>query len=347
MASTLEEIGIRPGKVFVIAEAGVNHNGNFELAKRLVDGARKAGADAVKFQAFNPERLVTVDAEKAEYQKTGNDESQLDMLKRLELGPDKFKSLKEYCDKKGIMFLSTPHTEDMLEVLDCLVPAHKIASGDLTNLPFLKKIKEKGKPVILSTGMGTISEIKEAIDALKGVEIVLLHCTTSYPCEREDVNLRAMDTLKKEFGLPTGYSDHTVGIDVALMAVKRGAAVIEKHFTLDRTMDGPDHKAAIEPTELKEMIMRIRAGSLVDPDGIVLGSAEKGPTIQESIISKSVRKSLVASRDIPSGTIISDEMLTVKRPGTGISPAKIDVVIGKKAKVKISEDEPLGWEKLE
>jgi len=250
--------------VFIIAEAGVNHNGNINLAKKLIDIAKKAGADAVKFQTWLTEEIVTKDAEGAEYQmKTANaKETQYEMLKKLELSQNDFRELKKYADKKKIIFLSTPDEEksaDFLFKLD--VPAFKIGSGEVTNLPYLKHIAKKKKPIILSTGTATLNEVKEAVNTIKKAgndKIVLLHCTTNYPCPLEEVNLRAMSTLKKEFALPVGHSDHTLGIIVPIMATTLGATVIEKHFTLDKNLPGPDHKASLEPNELREMVKIIR-----------------------------------------------------------------------------------------
>lgn len=339
-------LNIKKNECFVIAEAGVNHNGSFELAKKLVDAAVDAKADAVKFQTFKAEDLVTESAEMAEYQKKnmGKSLSQLQMLKELELKYEDFESLKEYCDKKGIMFLSAPHTPDAVDFLNALIPTFKIGSGDLTNIPFLKKVAAKGKPIILSTGMSYLDEVKEAIEVLRDCEVIVLHCTTSYPCPREDVNLRAMETLAKETGLGAGYSDHTLGIDVALMAAKHGAIVVEKHFTLDNTMKGPDHKASLNPKELKELITRIREKNYPVDDEIVLGSPEKKPTAQEIEIAKVARKSIVAARDIKKGQSITIPDITIKRPGTGIPPGAYEKLLGKGAARNISKDEIMSWE---
>jgi N,N'-diacetyllegionaminate synthase len=244
---------------FIIAEAGVNHNGDMKLAKELVDAAVLAGVDAVKFQTFKSEDLVTESAQMAEYAKknTGKEESQLAMLRRLELKNEDFIELKKYCDKKGIMFLSTAHTADAVNVLNPLMPAFKIPSGDATNIPFLAAVAKKKKPMIVSTGMADLKEVALAVATIKkqgNSKIILLHCTTNYPCPLDQVNLRAMLTLGKEFKLPIGYSDHTEGIWVSVMAVVMGATVIEKHFTLDKDMPGPDHKASLDPQELKEMV---------------------------------------------------------------------------------------------
>jgi len=327
---------------FIIAEAGVNHNGSLELAKKLVDAAKEAGADAVKFQTFKSEDLVAKDVEMADYQKKniGKKESQLDMLRKLELSYEDFKELKNYCDKKEIIFLSTPHTRDAADFLDRLVPAFKIGSGDLTNLPFLEKIAGKRKPIILSTGMATLDEVKEAVDIIKAKgndQIILLHCTTSYPCDKEEVNLRAMETLK-QLDFLVGYSDHTLGIDVSLMAAKMGAVVIEKHFTLDKNMEGPDHKASLNPRELKQLVKMLKSKDYPKFDETILGSKEKKPTEKEIKISKIVRKSIVAKKDIPKGTIITKKMLSIKRPGTGIKPKELNNIIGETTIKSIEKD---------
>ena len=235
--------------IFIIAEAGVNHNGSFELAKQLIDKAVEAGVDCVKFQTFKSENLVNQNAKKAEYQieNTGSNDSQLNMLKKLELSFENFIELKKYCDDKNIIFLSTPFDNESLEFIEPLVPFFKIPSGEITNLPYLRKINSYKKPVILSTGMANLEEIKDALNILNNCEVSLLHCTTEYPCPYEDVNLKAMTTLKNEFNLEVGYSDHTQGIVIPISAVAMGAKIIEKHFTLDKTMEGPDHKASLNP----------------------------------------------------------------------------------------------------
>lgn len=330
---------------FVIAEAGVNHNGSLEIAKKLVDVAKEAGADAVKFQTFKTENLVTDNVELAPYQKKNLSKSvnQLQMLKELELDYKKFKEIKEYCDKKEIMFLSTPHTDDAIDFLDKLVPLFKLSSGELTNLPFLEKVAKKSKPLILSTGAGTLEEVKEAIDIIKktnkDTDLILLHCTISYPCERQDVNLKSMETIRNEFNVLVGYSDHTLGIEVPLMAVKMGAVVIEKHFTIDKNMEGPDHKCSLNPKELKEMIEKIKKKEILDFDDVVIGSDEKKPTKKELELIKIVRKSIVAKQDIPKGTIISEDMLAVKRPGTGLAPKYLTAIIGKTTKKDLQKNE--------
>ncbi len=330
---------------FIIAEAGVNHNGNIKLAKKLVDAAAEAGADAVKFQTFKSENVVTKEAKTAEYQKknTGKSETQLEMIKKLELDYKDFIELKKYCDKKQIIFLSTPHSEDAIDFLEPLVPAYKVGSGDLTNLPFLKKIAIKKKPIILSTGMATLDEVKMAVKIIKNQKnnkIILLHCTTNYPCPIKEVNLRAMQTLKQEFNLPVGYSDHTLGMTVPIMAVAMGAQVLEKHFTLDKSLPGPDHKASLEPKELKQMIKKIKEVETV------LGSGIKKPTENEKRIQKIIRKSIIAQINIPQNAKITKEMLTIKRPGIGIAPKYIGKILGRKAKKNIKKDKLITWEEI-
>jgi len=330
---------------FIIAEAGVNHNGKLSLAKKLIEAAKEAGVDAIKFQTFKAENLVTENTEMADYQKENinKKESQLEMLKKLELDYKDFISLKKYCDKKGIVFLSTPHTEDTIDFLEPLVPAYKIGSGDLTNLPFLEKIAKKKKPIILSTGMATLGEVREAVKIIKRAgnnKIILLHCTTNYPCPLEEVNLRAMITLKKEFNLPIGFSDHTLGITVPITAVSLGANVLEKHFTLDKNLPGPDHKASLEPDELKEMVEAIRNIEKA------LGSDIKKLAKSEEKIKKVARKSIIAKVDIQKGTKIASDMLIIKRPGTGIEPKYLDKILGRVAKKNIKKDELIIWEKI-
>lgn len=336
--------------VFVIAEAGVNHNGSLILAKKLVDAAKEAGADSVKFQTFKSEELVTKEANMASYQEenTGKKESQLDMLKKLELSYKDFEELKKYCDKKKIMFLSTPHTESAIDFLDRLIPAFKIGSGDLTNLPLLENLAKRNKPIILSTGMGTLGEIREAVETIKKYndKIILLHCITNYPCPKEEVNLRVMETIQKEFGCITGYSDHTEGIEVPIMAVYLGAKVIEKHFTLDKNMEGPDHKASLNPAELKLMIDKIRKNEKIEIGEEILGNGLKVPNKNEIETAKVVRKSVVAKINIPLDSVITEDMLIIKRPGTGINPKDIKKVIGKKTNKTFNQDELIKWNDL-
>ncbi len=333
--------------VFVIAEAGVNHNGDIELAKKLVDIAVEAGADAVKFQTFKAKNIATRYASKARYQfkTTNSNESQYEMLKKLELGEGEFKELYRYARKKGIIFLSTPFDFESADFLEELgVPAFKISSTDLTNLPFLEYIAEKGRPIILSTGMGTLCEIEEAVNTIKNVgneDIVLLHCITNYPTEFESLNLRAIQTLKATFKLPVGFSDHSRGIYAPIAAVALGAVVIEKHFTLNKNLSGPDHRASLDPEELREMITAIR---LIEK---ALGDGIKRPTPEEEEIKKVVRRSIVAKVNIPKGAVITNEMLTFKRPGTGLPPKYYKEILGKKARRYIKADELIYWWDLE
>ncbi|MDO8740192.1 MAG: N-acetylneuraminate synthase family protein [Candidatus Woesearchaeota archaeon] len=342
---------------FFIAEAGVNHNGSLETAKKLVDAAFYAGADAIKFQTFKAEDIVTPSAEQAEYQvKSIGKDSQYNMLKKLELSYDDFRGLKKYCDKKNIMFLTTPHSSKKdVDLAAELCPVIKVGSGDLTNLHILKYMAETKLPIILSTGMSTLDEIKEAVDVILPInsQLVLLHCTTSYPVKYEQVNLRAMITLKNTFNLITGYSDHTEGIDVSVAAVAMGAKVIEKHFTLDRNMEGPDHKASIEPKEMRELVQRIRhtekdlsAGKKYEDIvkemlGIekALGNGIKKPYLEEINIAKVARKSIVADVDIKKDEKITNENIAIKRPGTGLHPRYFEEIIGKTAKKEIKKDE--------
>ena len=341
---------IGKGKCYIIAEAGVNHNGNIQLAKRMIDVATKAGVDAIKFQTFKAEDLVTRNADMAEYQtkNTGKKENQYEMLKKLELDYEEFTELKSYCEQKGIQFLSTPHTEEAADYLQDLIPAYKIGSGDLTNLPFLEKIAKKGKLIILSTGMGTIQEVRDAVDTIRkyNTQLILMHCTTSYPCPEEDVNLNVINTLKREFGCPVGYSDHPSGIDVAIMAASFGAVVIEKHFTLDKEMSGPDHKASINPEELCQMIKAINDKRKIDIPQKILGKDIKEPTQKELEISTVARKSIIAARDIAPNTRINEGMLVIKRPATGIPPKELKNVIEKTAKTFIRKDSIIKWSDL-
>jgi N,N'-diacetyllegionaminate synthase len=327
--------------VFIIAEAGVNHNGSIELAKKLIDVASEAGVDAVKFQTFKAENLVSKNAVKAEYQKETTDatESQFDMLKKLELDIDTHNELIAYCKTKNIMFLSTPFDHDSIELLkDLGLEIFKIPSGEITNLPYLRHIGSLNKKVILSTGMADIGEIEDALDVLIDAgtlkeKITVLHANTMYPTPMEDVNLRAMVTIGNTFDIAYGYSDHTLGIEVDIAAVAIGATCIEKHFTLDKTMDGPDHKASLEPHELKEMVKAIRNIE------IALGSSVKKPTPSETPNIKIARKSIVASSYIKKGELLTEENLAIKRPSTGINPMRWDEVVGTVATKEYSVDE--------
>lgn len=326
-------------KVFIIAEAGVNHNGDIEIAKKLVDAAIVAGADAVKFQTFRAENLVCKDAEKAKYQMetTEKTESQFDMLKRLELTPDMHQQLISYCKSKQIMFLSTPFDIESLNYLvQCGIDMIKIPSGEITNYPYLEKVGKTGKKVILSSGMSYLDEIRNAVAVLRdngSRDITVLHCNTEYPTPYCDVNLRAMLQIQNELGVQVGYSDHTSGIEVPIAAVALGAVVIEKHFTLDRNMEGPDHKASLEPNELKEMVKAIRNIELS------LGDEQKVPSDSEKQNINIVRKSIVAKRDIAQGEILTEENLTTKRPGNGLTPMKWREVLGTKAVRDFKMDE--------
>jgi len=327
---------------FIIAEAGVNHNGQLDLAYKLVDIAKEAGVDAVKFQTYKTKDLVTQTASMADYQvkNIGKKQSQSKMLQDLELGYQDFAKIKKYCDKKKIIFLSTPHTFDSFEFLKKIVPAFKIGSGDLTNIPFLQKVAKAKKPVILSTGMATLAEAKEAYSAVKkyNKNIIVLHCSTEYPCPLEDVNLRVLKTFQDNFDCPIGYSDHTQGISVPVMACNMGAQVIEKHFTINKNMKGPDHKASLSPSELKEMVLAIRRGDKIKIPEIVLGSSIKKPTKKELQSAKVARKSLVAQMDIAKGAVIKEKMIAIKRPGTGLEPKFFYKIIGKTAKKEIKKD---------
>jgi len=327
--------------VFIIAEAGVNHNGSIEVAKQLIDVAVSSGADAVKFQTFKTENLVCKNTEKAPYQKetTNSKESQFDMIKKLELNVSVHNELIQYCNSKNIIFLSTPFDLDSIDLLSNLgLEIFKIPSGEITNLPYLRKIGSLDKKVILSTGMSDIGEIEDALDILilsgtKKENITILHANTMYPTPMEDVNLKAMNTIGRTFDCKYGYSDHTLGIEVDIAAVALGASCIEKHFTLDKKMDGPDHKASLEPNELVNMVKGIRNIEKA------LGSNIKKPSPSEMINMRVVRKSIVASRNIPKGEIFSEKNITIKRPGNGINPMRWDETIGSKSTKNYKVDE--------
>jgi len=330
--------------VFIIAEAGVNHNGDVNLAYKLIDEAKEAGADAVKFQTFKAEKVLSKYTKMADYQKKnlGKEVSQIEMVKSLELSYNDFEKLKNYCDEKGIIFLSSPFDKESVDFLDKLVPYYKIPSGEIVNYPYLKHIASKNKPIIMSTGMANLSNVEKALDTIYSVnntvEIYLLHCTTNYPCPYDEVNLKAMLTLKEVFKLPVGYSDHTLGIEVPIAAVAIGAQIIEKHFTLDKNLLGPDHKASLEPNELKAMVNAIRNIEKA------LGNGIKKPNKSEKEIEKVVRKKLVATRDIKSGETISEKDIAIKRSNIGLSPDFLEVIIGKKIIKNIKEDEGFTWE---
>lgn len=327
----------------IIAEAGVNHNGNIEIAKQLIEAAADAGVDFVKFQTFKANSLVSKSAKKAEYQQKNindEDDSQYSMLKKLELNKEMHFELINHCKECGIKFLSTGFDKESIDFLDKIdVPFFKIPSGEITNKPYLKHIASKQKPIILSTGMATITEIKDAINVLvcEGVsidKITVLHCNTEYPTPMKDVNLKAMLNIGSELGVTFGYSDHTNGIEIPIAAVALGAKVIEKHFTLDRTLPGPDHKASLEPDELKAMVKAIRNVEIA-----ISGSGIKEPSPSEIKNKDIARKSIVASRKILKGELFSEENLCVKRPGNGVSPMLWDYAIGKKAIKDFQEDE--------
>lgn len=328
-------------KVIIIAEAGVNHNGNYDLAVKMIHEAKRAGADYVKFQTAVPELVISTFAPKAEYQKetTGTDESQLDMCRAIHLPLTDYVKLAAICKEEGIGFMSTPFdlvSIDVLEELD--MDYWKIPSGEITNLPYLRKIASKHRPVIMSTGMCEMQEIADALAVLEAGgltrdQITLLHCNTQYPTPFADVNLAAMHTIAATFGTKVGYSDHTRGIEVPIAAVAMGAKVIEKHFTLDCNMEGPDHKASLEPHQLKAMVDAIRNVEEA------IGSAEKHATASETPNKEVARKSIVAARAIAKGEVLTEENITVKRPGNGISPMLWDSVIGTKAKRDFIYDE--------
>lgn len=325
--------------VFIIAEAGVNHNGDLNIAKKLIDKASESGVDAIKFQSFKAENLVTKNAQKAQYQKesTSNQENQFEMLHKLELSYRDHKELIKYCEYKGIMFLSSAFDLESIDLLNDLnIEIFKIPSGEITNLPYLKKIGLLNKKTILSTGMSTLGEVESALKILKengSNDITVLHCNTEYPTPMEDINLNAMNTMKNAFKVEVGYSDHTLGIEIPIAAVALGATVIEKHFTLDKSMDGPDHKASLEPDELKLMVKSIRNIERA------LGHGIKKPTDSELKNKDMARKSIVANMDIKKGEVLSENNLYVKRPGTGISPIRWYEIIGRVAKRDFKEDE--------
>lgn len=324
---------------FIIAEAGVNHNGNLDIAKKMIDEASKTGVDAIKFQTFKTENLVCKGAKKAEYQKnnTDNKENQFEMLKRLEFSYEDFKELNEYCKLKDIMFLSSPFDLESIEMLKKLdIEIFKVPSGEIENVPYLREISKCNKKIILSSGMCNLSDIEFAIEILEkegAKDISILHCNTEYPTPMEDVNLKAMETIKKAFSYEVGYSDHTEGIEIPIAAVALGAKIIEKHFTLDKSMEGPDHAASLTPKELKDMVCAIRNIEKA------LGNGRKIPSKSESKNKDIARKSIVSKRPIKKGEIFSLENITTKRPGTGISPKRFDEIIGKEAFKDFNEDE--------
>ncbi|MFI5212928.1 MAG: N-acetylneuraminate synthase [Gemmatimonadales bacterium] len=332
---------------YVIAEAGVNHNGDLHLALKLVEAAAAAGADAVKFQTFSADRLVARNAPKADYQQrtTGAAESQHEMLRRLELGADAYRKLAARARTLGIGFLSTPFDRESADLLEELgVPAFKIGSGDLTDLPLLGHIARKGRPVILSTGMSWLAEVETAVAALRRAgqkELALLHCVSNYPARAEDANLRAMDALRARFEVPVGYSDHTGGIEVALAAVALGACIVEKHLTLDRKLPGPDHESSLEPADLASLVQAIRAVE------VSLGDGQKRPVRAEVAMRDVGRKSVVALVDLAQGKAITRDMLGALRPGTGIAPAEIEALVGRIPRTDVRAGTLLAWEMLE
>lgn len=326
---------------FVIAEIGVNHNGHIALAKQMIDMSADAGADAVKFQTFFADELVTRRAKKAAYQLATTDpaQSQHDMLKALELTADEFADLNNYCIKKGIAFLSTPFSIRAVDLLDEVgVHAFKVSSGDLTYVQMLDYMAKKGKPIILSTGMGNMAEVEDAvrtIEAAGNTQISILHCVSNYPAAAEDCNLAAMDTIEAAFGYPVGWSDHTKGAAMTLAAVARGAAIIEKHITLDAGMDGPDHAASMEPDDFRQMVQDIRNIELA------IGSGIKRPTSAELDTAKVARRSLVSARHLKAGQILDQDDVAVKRPGTGLPPRHLSLLLGQRVAIDLAEGTPL------
>jgi len=332
-------------RIFIIAEAGVNHNGDLKLAHELIDAASSAGADAVKFQTFNTDLLAGKFSLRASYQKnTAGEGDQASLLRSLELKEEWYPEIVDHCSKSQIEFMSTPFHKEAADLLAPLIRRFKIGSGDLTDIPFLQHVASLGKPVILSTGMADMQEIRTAFSALgedKKVPLTLLHCTSQYPAPFASVNLNAMATLRSEFKVPVGYSDHTAGISVPIAAAAMGATVIEKHFTIDRNLPGPDHKASLTPSSISAMIRSIREVEEA------LGSSKKCPTSEEEEIKRVSRKSIVAATSLKAGSRITESMLAIKRPGTGISPGELSHVIGKKLNTSAEEDQPLRWEMLD
>jgi N,N'-diacetyllegionaminate synthase len=331
---------------FIIAEAGVNHNGSLALAIRLVDAAARAGADAVKFQTFKAEKIVSPVAPKAEYQiaNTQSSESQLEMVKALELTFDEFRHIYDHCQIRKILFLSTAFDEESADFLDELgMPAFKVPSGEITNLPLLVHIARKRKPILMSTGMSNLEEVREALNTILRCgndEVVVLQCTSNYPADPSTINLRAMATMRQEFDLDIGYSDHSQGIEIPLAAVALGACVIEKHFTTDRTLCGPDHKASLEPEELKSMISAVRNVEASLGDGL------KRPSVDELKTAQCARRSLVAARRIAAGTLVTEDMVTILRPGTGLPPAMKAGICGKRVLQDLEAGELFSVENL-
>ena len=339
---------VGPGEpCYIIAEAGVNHNGDLELARQLIDVAVKAKADAVKFQTFKAELVAVTNAPKAEYQMetTNTSESQLDMIKSFELPPEAFAELQSYCQERGVTFISTPYDHQSVDLLDELdVPAFKLASAEIVNHPLLRYVARKGRPIILSTGMSYLSEVESAVRTILDTgnsQLMLLHCVSNYPAPSTDVNLEAMKTLSQAFDVPVGYSDHTRGLEVAYAAVALGASAIEKHFTLDKLMPGPDHRASMEPEELSRLVQGIRSVESA------LGNGVKVPMDSEKGNRATMRRSLYTKLNLDVGTILKDEDLIALRPGSGISPDQIDAVVGRKVRQAISTGSALAWSDLE
>ena len=334
-------------RTFVVAEAGVNHNGDLALGEALVDAAATAGADAVKFQTFRTDALVSRAAPKAGYQveTTGAGESQREMLARLELSPEAHARLQECCAKRGVVFFSAPFDEASADALERLgAPLIKIPSGEITNVPFLRHVARKRRPMIVSTGMSTLDEVAVAVAAIResgDPPIALLQCVSAYPAPPGDMNLRAMDTLRERFGVPVGLSDHTLGLEVALAAVARGATVIEKHLTLDRTLAGPDHRASLEPGEMAALVRGIRVVEAA------LGDGEKRPMPSELDTRRVARKSLVAARPIRAGERLVKDAVAIKRPGTGVSPAELEQALGRRVRRDLAADDVIDWTALE
>jgi N-acetylneuraminate synthase len=350
MVSFIEIAGRKVGPgypCFIVAEAGVNHNGSPDLARQLIDVAAQAGADAVKFQAFQAPLLATSAAPKAPYQQnaTAPEESQLAMLRRLELSPEVFRDLQSQCQRRGIIFMATPFDEASADLLDSLnVPVFKVPSGEITNLPFLCSLARRKRPMIVSTGMSTLDEVAAAVASIRGTgneQIVLLHCVSSYPAAPADVNLKAMDTMARTFSVPVGYSDHTLGIEVALAAVALGACVLEKHITLDRNLPGPDHEMSLEPDELSALVRGVRSVEAA------LGHGRKEPAPSEADIAAVARKSLVAACDLPAGAVLSADMVAIRRPGTGIPPSMLPQVVHRRLRKAVVAGTLLSQDMLE
>lgn len=334
--------------IFLIAEAGVNHNGDINLAKKLIDIASNAKVDAIKFQTYNTDSLILKTTSKVDYQKvkTEKNESFYDMLKRYELSKENFMEIKAYCAQKGLIFLSTPFDDKSVELLEFLhVPAYKIGSGDMNNFPLLKLICSKQKPILISTGMASLEEVKESVNFIidnRVEEILIFQCTTNYPAQYEEINLNVIETFKIEFPkFLIGFSDHSIGIEASIGAAAKGVKVIEKHFTLDKNMEGPDHSASLDPDELKEWVNGIRNLEKA------LGNFRKFPSKIELEIAKKARKSIVSIKDLKKGGILTTKNISIKRPGTGISPKYFEELIGKKVKKKIPIDSIIKWEDIE